>query len=68
MKKKLLFMLIFMFEVSLPAQSIYQHSIGGIGCTMWGVSYKTFLSDHVALSLDFGNQFVRTGHKWMCIP
>lgn len=61
MRKSFLIVLFLVSGLSLQAQSPYRHSIGGVGCTMWGVSYKTFLSDHVALSLDFGNQFVQTG-------
>ena len=61
MRKSFLIVFFLVSGLSLQAQSPYRHSIGGVGCTMWGVSYKTFLSDHVALSLDFGNQFVQTG-------
>ena len=46
---------------ALNAQAPYRHSVGGVGCTMWGFSYKTFLSEHVALSVDLGNQFIQTG-------
>ena len=44
--------------VALNAQAPYRHSIGGTaGLNMFALSYKTFFTDHLALSVD-------AGYKW----
>lgn len=53
--RKLFISLVCMFLcgiLSLNAQSPYKHSIGAIAGTMNGISYKTFLTDNIALSAD----------------
>jgi len=61
MKKILLWVFLMAVGLALQAQPPYRHSVGGIGCTMWGFSYKTFWAEKVAFSADVGLQIMCTG-------
>lgn len=45
---------------NINAQKPYNHSVGGIGGNMFGLSYKTYLLDNLALGMDFGVKLVYT--------
>lgn len=49
------------FTVTLNAQAPYKHSIGATLLNFNGVSYKTFLMDNFALSVDAGFKWTATG-------
>ncbi|MBR4537151.1 MAG: hypothetical protein IKO62_10975 [Bacteroidales bacterium] len=63
MKKNFLILLAFVFGLTLTvnAQAPYRHSIGATLGTMESFSYKTFLTDNLALSVD-------AGFKWTTSP
>ena len=41
---------------SLNAQKLYDYSVGGVGGSMWGGSFQTYLLDNLALGVDLGVQ------------
>ncbi|MBO4481977.1 MAG: hypothetical protein J5719_05440 [Bacteroidales bacterium] len=52
----------------LQAQAPYKHGIGGVVGSFNGFTYKTFFTDHLALSVDLGNSFIVTAgeyYKWV---
>lgn len=64
MKKTKINILVAIFIViatlSAQAQAPYKHSIGVVTGNLNGVSYKTFLSDHLALQADLGYKCIVT--------
>ncbi len=63
MKRNTIFLTIFimlMTMLNLNAQKPYNHSVGGIGGNFFGLTYKTYLLDDLALGTDFGVKLVYT--------
>lgn len=54
---------IFFSALTLNAQKPYKHSVGAIAGTMNGFSYKTFLTDNIALSADLVVKICPTSYK-----
>lgn len=61
MKKISFIVLIMSLIVAVNAQAPYRHSIGVTLGNMEAFSYKTFFTDHLALSVD-------AGFKWTVTP
>ena len=61
MRKSFLIVLFLVSGLSLQAQLPYRHSVGGVFCTTWGFSYKTFWAEKLSFSADVGCHIIRTG-------
>lgn len=67
MKKKVLLLMVAVAMIfgQLQAQAPYKHGIGGVVGSFNGFTYKTFFTDHLALSVDLGNSFIVTAGEYV---
>lgn len=67
MKKIALIMALFVgIIIPIQAQAPYKHSVGISLGSMQALSYKSFLTDHLAIQIDFGTKITQTviGVDW----
>ena len=66
MRKKVLLLMVAVAMIlgQLHAQAPYKHSVGGMVGSLNGFTYKTFVSNHFAIGVDLGVQFIRTDGEY----